>query len=375
MQKNHINTILLLLLTPIIIIGCGDEASNNSTPDSFDRVTFLAYYADSLIIPEYAKLNSDVEELKTSIEGFVSLPDEQSLKNAQNAWYNAYMQWQNCSAFDFGPAQGNFGTLSEDVGTFPSTITGSQSKKGIEEYIAAGDNSLSNFARDTRGFLGIEYLLFESDDNNVVNKFQSAEGEKRKAYLIAITNDIVIKINDVYTKWSQYRSKFIENNGTDAGSSTSELYNEFVKSFEALKNYKYGLPAGKRPGQTKSEPDKVEGFYSGTSFETSKKHWETIQRLWQGKTTNGYDGIGFEEYVASTVTGKDLVHSTQVQIKSVNDAFNTFPNNITLSQAITTNEPSVETINTELQKMTRFLKSDMSSLLGISITYSSGDGD
>jgi hypothetical protein len=29
----------------------------------------------------------------------------------------------------------------------------------------------------------------------------------------------------------------------------------------------------------------------------------------------------------------------------------------------------------ELQRLTRFLKSELSSLLGISITYSSGDGD
>lgn len=375
MRKNYINRIFLLLLLPSIIVGCGDESSNNSTPDSFDRVAFLTFYADSLIIPEYSKLNGKAGELKVSVEAFVSSPSLQTLKNAQLIWADAYLQWQNCSAFDFGPAQGNFGTLSEDIGTFPTFISGSQSKKGIEEYIASGDNSLSNFARDTRGLLGIEYLLFESEDNDVISKFSGIGGDKRKAYLIAITNDIVNRINDVYTKWPEYRSKFIGNNGTDAGSSTSELYNEFVKSFEALKNYKYGLPAGKRPGQTKTEPDKVEAYYSGMSFEASKKHWETILRLWQGTTTNGYDGIGFEEYVESTVTGKELVQSTQVQIKAVNDAFTAFPNNMTLSQAISVNDVSVETLNTELQKMTRFFKSDMSSLLGISITYSSGDGD
>jgi hypothetical protein len=31
--------------------------------------------------------------------------------------------------------------------------------------------------------------------------------------------------------------------------------------------------------------------------------------------------------------------------------------------------------HTELQKHTRFFKSDMSSLLGLAITFSSGDGD
>jgi uncharacterized protein len=39
------------------------------------------------------------------------------------------------------------------------------------------------------------------------------------------------------------------------------------------------------------------------------------------------------------------------------------------------NHPTVDALHTELQKHTRFFKSDMSSLLGIAITFSSGDGD
>lgn len=359
----------------LILWGCGSENGNNTTPDSFNRVSLLTYYADSLIIPEYIKLDNKVNSLKVAVSEFVASPSENTLSNAKSVWKEAYGQWQVCSPFNFGPAQGTFGTLLEDIGTFPIRVTGDQTKKGIEEYIAAGDNSLNNFARDTRGFLGVEYLLYESESSIVIAKFTGDEGKKRRDYVMAILNDIVNKIHSVNTQWSSFRAEFINNNGTDAGSSTSELYNEFVKSFESLKNYKYGLPLGTRPGQTQSEPDKVEAYYSGTDFVMSKKHWESIERLWHGKTTNGYDGIGFEEYVASAVNGKDLVNSTNAQIQSINNAFGKFPASMSLSTAIVSNRAAVESINTELQKLTRFIKSDMSSLLGISITYSSGDGD
>mgnify|MGYP007059449494 CR=1 FL=1 len=46
-----------------------------------------------------------------------------------------------------------------------------------------------------------------------------------------------------------------------------------------------------------------------------------------------------------------------------------------MSELITTDAGRLENLHTEMQKLTRFFKSELSSLLGISITYSSGDGD
>jgi hypothetical protein len=46
-----------------------------------------------------------------------------------------------------------------------------------------------------------------------------------------------------------------------------------------------------------------------------------------------------------------------------------------MSELIRSNPQALVALHTEMQKLTRFIKSEMSSLLGISITYSSGDGD
>ena len=48
---------------------------------------------------------------------------------------------------------------------------------------------------------------------------------------------------------------------------------------------------------------------------------------------------------------------------------------VKLSELVVNDPAKAEAIFTELQKMTRFIKGDMSSILGIAITYSSGDGD
>ena len=73
--------------------------------------------------------------------------------------------------------------------------------------------------------------------------------------------------------------------------------------------------------------------------------------------------------------GEGLVASTIDQWGKVKLAFNAISKTIPLSNQIENSPELIEPLRVELQKHTRFFKSDMSSRLGISITFSSGDGD
>jgi hypothetical protein len=173
-----------------------------------------------------------------------------------------------------------------------------------------------------------------------------------------------------------YKSQFLNANGTESGSSTSTFYNEFVKSFEALKNFKVGLPLGKRPGQTNVMPELVEARYSGKSLEFLKLHIQNLDQIWKGKPYNSdVDGVGFKEYLESVEGGRELIILSESQMMNVTKAVNEIPTTARFSELLTAEPFKIETLHTELQKQTRFFKSDMSSVLGIAITYSSGDGD
>ena len=217
--------------------------------------------------------------------------------------------------------------------------------------------------------------MFSGTHEQIVAKFMGNDATHRKNYLLAITQDVQKRVIACRNTWNTYKTDFIARNGTDAGSSISELYNEFVKSFESIKNYKLGIPLGNRAGQTKPEPATVEAYYSGSGFSMLTYHWQTIVRVWNGQTRHGYDGIGFKEYIESTVGGKELSASIVQHIGDVEKSLQHYPSDMILSDAVINQQAKVNDIFTELQKITRFFKSDMSSLLGISITYSSGDGD
>lgn len=365
-------SILLLSLSALFIGFACDSNSGGDPSDDFDRQAMLRNYADNLIEPAYDDLKSKTGSLYTATQAFQVAPSADMLNTLRNLWLSAYTSWQYANAYNFGPAgeEGLRKGLIEEIGTFPA------SELKIENAIVAGTWNLEDFNRDARGFLAIEYLIFgkgQSDDE-ILAAF--AANPNRYAYLFALAGDVNDRAGEVLAAWNgAYRDEFIQNDGTDAGSSTSLLYNEFVRSYEAIKNFKLGLPLGKRPGQTQPEPQLVEAYYSGASLEMLEHHLTAVGYIWYGRAKNGQDGIGFREYLEKVEGGPALIAETETQLTAVVLALDAVPGAPPLAEQITGDKTQLEALYTEFQKMTRYFKSDMSSLLGIAITFSSGDGD
>jgi predicted lipoprotein len=279
--------------------------------------------------------------------------------------------WQYVLIFDFGPAQMSDGSLFQNIGTFPvSTLK-------IDTYINAKDSTFRNFDRDSRGIYALEYLLFKDSSSFV----QSVKDQPFKlSYAKAVSRSILSRIETVLNLWqSDYGNTFINNDGAQAGSSISELYNAFVYHYEVLKNYNVGLPLGKRAGQTSNEPTKVEGYLSGYSTTLLKAKYDAIKNLWYGYARlslfSSLSAKGFKEYLASVENGSRLITDTELQWNMIDSKLANLNSQISLQDLIRMQSAELEQVFIELTKHTRFLKSEMSSLLGISITYSSSDGD
>jgi len=352
---------LVSLLIVFVLFMSACSSSDDSTKDGFDRKAFLNEAVVSVILPSIETFYDDVLTLDQHIQTLVENPNESSLVVAQNSWKTAYLSWQAVSILTIGPAstEGLRKSLFEEMGTFPV------SEEKIEQRIESGSYNLSDFDRDARGLFTIEYLLFGKP-----NPFD----QKSITFLKAVSADALSRIEEVKTAWNdQQITDFIENNGTDAGSSTSEYYNEYVKSFEVLKNFKIGLPLGLRPGQTQAEPKLVEAFYSKSmSLKGAKYHFEQIKTIWLGPE----NGIGFKGYLRTVSGGVALIESTENQFAVVDSVFSRFiVETEILSELVAENDERVISLHTELQRLTRYLKSELSSLIGIAITYSSSDGD
>lgn len=352
-----------------LFTSCNDD--DEESDGGFDRRVMLTEAADKLIVPAYTRLLNSVNVLEQEVTAFNTAPDADQLLQVREAWVNACTDWQYANSYNFGPAgeQGLRRGLIEEIGTWPV------SEAKVENAIGAGTWNLNDFNRDARGFLTVEYLVFghNASDETLLAGFQN---QARRDYLAAVVADIKSRLTEVINAWNGgYRSEFISSTGTSAGSSISVYYNEFVRSFEAIKNFKVGLPLGLRPGQVQAEPQLVEAYYSGTSIEMFAAHLDAVEGIWYGRDREGSDGIGFVEYLNSVTGGPQLVASTIDQLAEVNASLQAIPLTPPASEQIQTSPQALDQFHTQLQMHTRFFKSDMSSLLGITITFSSGDGD
>lgn len=355
---------LFLSIAALSLVSCDDEEDNVSSED-FDRRAMLTSVADNLIIPNFEALKASVDQLSAATDVFVQSPSEQSLIDLQTAWEQAVTDHQHCSAFGFGPANLLLGPYAQVLGVFPVN------ENRIEELVQQPNFDLTNsFERDIRGFYTVEYLIYGNGNNaEVVAQFDQA----RKDYLLLIVGELKTTFDAIVSDWNgSYRQEFIESDGTAAGSSTSLYYNEFVKDYENLKNFKLELPAGLTAGQSGPDGKLVEAYYSGISRQLIVEHYQSSKNIWLGRSRSGNDIIGFEEYLATVVGGPELITQTKAKLDEIDQAVAALPQG-RLSENV--DSPEVRRLRDLLQENTANFKSSMSSLLGISITFNSGDGD
>lgn len=351
---------LLLLWT-----GCDNSDGPNDPPvdNEFDRAAMLQHYSSAVILPALERFRQQASLLSSGVSGYLQDPSDLNWDLTRSVWTNAITAWQGVQTYNFGPGETSQGAFFEKVGTWPVDVA------QLEAYVAANDTSLANFNRDTRGLLAVEYLLFGDDARSKLSN-----DANRQAYLRAIARNVAEEAAALNDAWlNGYANTFISDDGISAGTPTSLLYNNFMLGYERMKNFKLGVPAGLRAGQTQSAPELVEAYYSGQSLALMREQFEQTVDLWEG--SGDTDGLGFKDYLLAVEGGEQLVADTETQIQAVYAAFDAMPSGQSLAQSIEQDIAAVTDLHTELQRMTRFFKSEMSSRLSIAITYDSGDGD
>ncbi|MGB6036411.1 MAG: imelysin family protein [Cryomorphaceae bacterium] len=365
--KKYMKFVCIAILSSAMLVSCDSDDGEDNIPGSdFNRKAMLESVGTDLIVPNFEDLQSSVNTLSVAANGFTQNTNEENLIAMRTAWRQAVIDHQHCSAFGFGPGELLLGPYANVLGVFPVN------EEKIEINVLNPDFDLPNsFDRDVRGFYAVEYLIYGNGltDAEIVTSFD----QNRKDYLLLIVSELKSSFDGIVAEWNDfYLQSFINSDGTSAGSSISLYYNAFIKDYENIKNFKVELPAGLSAGQPTADGSLVEAYYSGISSELIAAHFENSKNIWFGRSRSGMELIGFEEYLQSVIGGPALVQTTTEAIFEIDEAIANLPEG-SLSENITSQD--VEVLRNELQSNTSNFKSSMSSLLGISITFNSGDGD
>lgn len=354
--------ILCIAVLSILVFSCGDDEPQLP---SFDRNEFLAVQADQEILPRIELFISALDRCKTAIENMTVSPTAVSVTNARNKFKTAYLAWQKVNFLNFGPGakEGLKLSLAEELGLFPLDV------EEIEKRIAEASTKVDDHRRDTRGLLAIDYILHRHLDAQVL---ADAMDDNTASYLLAVMTKVSRQVEDFDNAWKSYRDEFVAANGTDVKSSTTQYYNDWLRSYELLKNLKFTEPLGLKAGQTESHPELVECINSGNSLLYARAHFDSMVEVFRN---GNQDLIAWTEYLSSIQGGADLVSRINTQMDIIASSFNAVPTNKSLKELVAEENEEVVKLQQELQNLIPMIKSEMSSLLGIAITFSTTDGD
>lgn len=367
----HTKTTLLssVLLVLFLFSACSNGTSSSEDQVNFDRSAMLSNYGNNIIIPAFEKMQSATNELQSAAESFSNERTLSNLDTLQSALKSTRLAWQDVSPFQFGPAESIL--LRASLNTYPTDT------EKISSYISSGDYTFGTIdSRDAAGLPALGYLLHGVGDTNeeiLIMYTTDPEAENRMTFLLDNISFIKEQVDQVTTEWQASGGDYIgmflsdENSGTDVGSSLGMLINSYVLHYERfLRDGKVGIPAGVRSAGV-TRPTSTEAYYGGYSLELAVANLAQIERIFTGA-----DGRGLDDNLKALDAG-DLSNEIQTQFDEAQSALEQL--NDPLSQQIQENNEPVLTSFEELQQIITLLKADMTSVLGITITYQDNDGD
>ena len=357
------------------------QKDNNSCEyQDFDKFNLLKNLSDNYITPSLSAYNDKINTLNNDILSFTSNPSINGLSIVRNSWEEAILNWQDIAFLDFGPSE--YILLRSQTNTFPIDTT------ELKNSIISGTWNFQNSTfNDSKGLQAIDYLLFKPGytDTDLITYFQSDSNATN--YLKSISEDLLININYVTEQWDLQKEDFINDfettsNGYSSnsqGSSISNIINALCLHYEFyVRRGKVGLPMGVFNGFSQQElPHLVECYYSGKSFQNAIRSISSIRKFINGSSYTANDnGLGLDDYmnfVNAELNSQQL--STVIDNQIVTILYELDNYNNSLSDEIMTNKSALSVSYGELQRLVPYIKVDMTSALGVLITYQDNDGD
>ncbi|WP_452224303.1 imelysin family protein [Lacinutrix chionoecetis] len=365
-----IKKIFGVLAIVFVVFACSKSDDSNSgngdTNDTFDRVAMLTNIADNLIIPAYQDLDADLNTLVASKDAFIANVNQANLEALRTDWFNAYKTYQAVQMFQIGKAEEIL--FEEQMNIYPTNTV------DIENNIQSGNYDLGNVNNnDAVGFPAVDYMLYgvANSDAEIIQIYSNINYIN---YLSDLIDRMQLLNNMVLADWtSTYRNSFVVNTANVESGAVNKLLNAYVFYYEKrLRADKVGIPAG--VFSSTPLPSKVEALYKDdNSKELLLNALDAVQDVFNGKAySSSAEGESYKTYLIA-LNRNDLA-------EVINNRFDAARTKI---EALNANlKIQIETDNTKMteaydaiQLAVVSLKSDMISVLNISLTFEDNDGD
>ena len=371
------NRFYSLIFSFIFLFSCSEDNSTPASSDNYDRKELLSNLVNNIIIPAHQNFNNELQLFESTVNSFNDDRSISNLEMIQDQFIVTYRAWQYIEMFNIGYAEEIY--YASKMNIYPANTT--RILENINSDNVDLDANSNQFS--AQGFPAIDYLLFGVAENNIqILNIYSIDNNSTFTYLNLLVSKMIDNTDAVIDYWETNRQDFTNSTGNTSSSSLNMLANDFVYYYEkGLRANKIGIPAGVWSGEI---PQNVEAYYKSDISKILAI--EGLQAC-----INFFKGIHFGE---SQINGEGLydylayLDDTNYSDSSMfiglqDDILDSFDNSMIKLEQLNNNFAlQIETDNIKMleaydaiQQGVVRLKTNMLSILGISVDYYDADGD
>ncbi len=358
---------LALLVVGDVVLTVPSAFAQNVTKDAM-----LNGIARNVIVPDHQDLAVKCRALTASIEQLVKAPTTESVQKTREAWLAALLASDRVRWLQTGPMADH-----EYLSTFYySKVLPPRIDEVLQSSRVIDDSYIEELGATAKGIFTLENLLFEPRSNSPtqgltnatpdLNKLFSTNVQRRGLYLLALARDVQKKADRVAQDWGSTNRQDAAAKFTAGGQATlNSLVNQMAKILETLAENHLNF-ALRLPSPVMNQLDRIEGARSRTSLPQLLEVLRGIHKAYRGGNGEGIDDYlrGLNAPLAGRVEERFQKAVTAVEAIDV-----------PLEVAVTDRKELVQRAYQAIHDLEIIFKVDMASALGVTITFTSGDGD
>lgn len=350
-MKKRLIILGLLTISQLSLTSCSDNEAESTNTTNTLQTEILTNLSTDVITATYLDLYTNAQILHTNAEN-LSIGDDAALQAVKDAWKSTRAPWERSEGFLFGPVDTE--GIDPAIDSWPVDVNAINSILSSNQEITT---SLLESNNTARGFHTIEYFIWGIDGN----KTAAALTDREIEYLVAATQNLMEKTQQLYTGWS-VDGGYFASNFINAGESSSiytsqinalkEIAEGMVIISDEVANGKIEEPLNGNNGGPK--PQAEESRFSHNSKLDFANNMRSIQNIYLGGI-NGTTGKGMSELVAKNNATLD----TQIQaaITEAISSIEIIPG--TFTEAIVSHREAVQNAQTKVATLHSLLLSEL----------------
>jgi predicted lipoprotein len=338
--------------------------------DSFSREEMLRDLVRNCVAPAFQQLAARCDDLTKAIGEFNKEPSEARFQSMRDAWVSTSLAASGVRCLHVGPlaAPGSTATF-----TFWQVMPNSIESK-IASTRAIDASMVEEMGATTKGLFAVEYLLYGAKGGPNAPALKATPqqmlldpaAQRRRDYLMAVARDMEAKAGEWEKAWSDTSSQGVPAKFVEGGQqSLNQLVNTVAASLEDVSDKHIHL-ALVLPRPVSGQIYRIEHSPSETSMQNLITILEGAHKIYRNSK-----GMGLEDAVQKI----NMPTATALEQRFEDALAAARAVGPPLEQAIVDARPAVEEAFDKTHMLEVKYKTDLASTLGVTLTFSSADGD